>query len=1341
MFRSVSLLVLAVTAASAATTDGTCTTPIETLTQDNGEQLRLLQAACANDAACAASMSCGGGLELTPGQLKIAPRAVAVAQKASPGAVCRSSGDPHVKSFVKNEDGNRMKYDFQMSGIFWLVYSDELKVQVRQCPWSLPRGTGARVKGNTAVAIQYMDEEVITIMGADDRQSMPTVTVAGVTLTADDRAKGIAGVSSGSMNFDKGGYTVDVRKTNGVFLNLVVAVPAGGVPWVNPGKSDEIDTAVMSGLCVSIPAAAHTDRQNPTPILVDSRMYGANTCAPDAWPPTPGPPPAIATPEPLEAGVPLRIKATPACADAGDGADDCVVDVLHTVDADPTVNWREEVVEPAITAKLVADVLIAKNEVAPPKEALALAPNAPPPTPGGACSSSGDPHFKSFTGEKFDFQMKGKYWLVHGPDLKVQVRQCPWSLPKTLSAGVQGNTAVAIQYKTGPIITILGGQNSHGSENLPSVCVTPAGATPNHDCTTGVVGDDVSAGVSGHDTGSITFEKDGYKVRISKGGRVFLNVNVAVPENGIPWEDAPMCDLLANTDATAECPKGCNSIPETVARTCRLDPNTDRCPDRPECTQTSTSQTGSAPVDVGGVQTCAAGFTLLGADCVKYVRACMGNIPIVPASCSGTAKPYNTVDTAGATAMLGLCVDRAAAQLADQWAGAPPVGNNNPAATAPVDILFDDRTYDDGSAPATCSGTATDTAQTCSTLPADAANCGAEAGCTLNAAAGTQLVCPQDNWPDVPPVPSPPPPPPPPAIPPEDPDVRPLAEPACKGAGDGAADCVTDVLFAIDADPDLKTSGEWRTEIALPAVKVALIHDAETFRVAPPLRSFTIAQSTKPPTWSCVRAEITLVLDIYEVAGTTGQSGFEKDFRKDVATALQIAESRVSIEKVRTASGSTNCVVAFNVKAGSGGIPLDTSVIVTSFRAARNIAGVQTIAGAENIGMVSCATLAAVPLYDAPDEEWTTWELLLLLICLLLGCCCAFSAAYIVGQSEGRNEAVNKSEFLDLIVSGDGIPDDLIHDKVEIEAARLKVQDGIDDHTRLLFEQMDADRSGSLSKEEIMTLVQAEGLMVEPSYVDGVIAAYDADQSGDLNLEEFAAMHSIIQRKAGVARLAARADTRLSRAVNVMEQKTGWDLDRDGDVGEAGRADTRVSKPWRDQLEEAKRRMPPSLATLGSRRQTDAAPPPLDYQAEEKREPPSLESLRTRSVPDGGGFGAVGLPEPQQPRSQTPERRAAPAQPLPSTDDRDPLGLGLGINQSGRSMRAIIPDADAADIEIGASVRGMASAFNEGVASGMSLSEMQRGESLRGSQLKIELAAPPRRAATPPRLTSPSVGI
>jgi hypothetical protein len=53
----------------------------------------------------------------------------------------------------------------------------------------------------------------------------------------------------------------------------------------------------------------------------------------------------------------------------------------------------------------------------------------------------------------------------------------------------------------------------------------------------------------------------------------------------------------------------------------------------------------------------------------------------------------------------------------------------------------------------------------------------------------------------------------------------------------------------------------------------------------------------------------------------------------------------------------------------------------------------------------------------------------------------------------------------------------------------------------------------------------------------------------------------------------------------------------------------------------------------------------------------------------------------------------------------------------------------------------MAVAFNDGMATGKTLSEMKQSESLRGEKLKLELQAPPRRATTPPRLTSPSVGI
>jgi hypothetical protein len=556
--------------------------------------------------------------------------------------------------------------------------------------------------------------------------------------------------------------------------------------------------------------------------------------------------------------------------------------------------------------------------------------------------------------------------------------------------------------------------------------------------------------------------------------------------------------------------------------------------------------------------------------------------------------------------------------------------------------------------------------------------------------------------------------------------VREDATPACAAAGEGAGDCVTDVLFAVEADPSI----DWRAEVVEPNIMTHLIREADTARVAPPRQKFIIASSTQPRPWSAVRAEVTLDTSIHEVAGTTEeQATFEKEFKRDVAQALGCSSNRVSIDKVSTPANSDNCRVAFTVAADASGDSYDVEQLAAVFSTPQTIASSQTMTAAENIGMVNSNDAKAV--YEVPDDDWSIWDYLLLLLLLLLLLCCGFWTAYFVGQSNGRNQKVNQSEFLDLVMQGE---DDL-HDKEQIAAAQLQASQGIDDHTRALFEQMDIDKSGTLTKEEIMGLVAAENPGgVDPEYVDGVISAYDTDQSGDLNLEEFAAMHNVIQRKAAQAKLDARASSRLSMAVNYMEQKTGWDLDRDGDVGVAGRADTNANGGWRDQLSRLPR---PQRKSVGEARQLPEFGDE-QYQAEEvKRTPPPLESLR-----GDGSFGAVGLPTPQ--RASTPERRTAPVRPPPAavqTDDRDPLGLGLGVNQSGRTVRAAVPDADRRSIEVGASVRGMAVAFNDGVATGKTLSEMKQRESMRGEKMKLELQAPPRRATTPPRLTTPSVGI
>lgn len=1164
--------------ATAAAAAGTCTTQVGTAA---GVQQQLLEAACSNDAACAAAMSCDGGAELTEAQLNIAPRAVAVAQKASPGAVCSSTGDPHFKSFAKE------KFDFQQSGHYWLVHSALFKVQVRQCPWSLPGSPNAGVKGNVAVAIQYMNEAPITVLGADTREGFPSVT------GGDDAAAGISGDGTDHLRFEKGGYVVRMSKGNGIFLNVHVAVPTGGVPWadsatfpMSAGQSDPIDVGAMKGLCVSIDAARAADAAPLADILADTRHP---TCVAQAWP-------AILPPAPVvPVNAPVRLQAEPACAGAGDGADDCVVDVLHTVDVTPDIDWRQEVVEPALQAKMIEEVLEIRVDPPAPEPITA----APAPPPGGVCLSQGDPHFKSFAGEKFDFQMMGKHWLVHSMDFKVQVRQCPWSLPNSPNAGVRGNVAIAIKYRDEPTITVLGADSRGSCSDTALLTQGDCEAVEGNEWSKhylsvsveGAEGDSAAAGISGHGTGNVKFEKDGFSVHMGQTNAIFMNLNVAVPPGSIPW---------ATTDS-------------------------------------------AEPIDT-------------------------------------------TACTAGNTCMQGLCVSIPAAQQAVAYSGTNWGGGG----AGVNDILDDARDF-------------------------GGHQCGQEPWPVTPTEAPIPAVVAQLAAPEATPEPA---------------GVRAAATPACAGAGDGADDCVTDVLFTVDADPQ----ADWRQEVVRPAIKTNLIQEKERARVVPPQRAQPVSILSAAPaaatTWNCVRAEVTLQKDILSVAGTTGEAQFERDFKADVAEVLAVPAARVTIDKVRTTASSTDCVVTFTVLPGPDG-PYDTSALEQRFGAAPTLAGVSASA-ARDVAMVQQAPAQPVA-YDVPEEDWSLWMWLFVLVLLLLLSCCLFWAAYLYGQSAGRNEAINKKEFLDIVVQEDEVTEE------EISRARSEMDGEVEEHICVLFDEMDVDNSGTLTKDEIMKLIEAEGLEVDPKYVDGVISAYDLDGSGDLGLEEFAVMHRIIQKKSADAKLAKRANSRLSMAVNYMEQKTGLDLDRDGDVGVAGRADTGVSKGWRESLPKV-----PARPTLQAKPELEVEmDSDMQFQAEEpkpKTAPPPLSSLRRGpsalgAIQAANAFGAVGLTPPARP--VTPER-AAPARPAALTDARDPLGLGLGVNQSGSRTFS----EASADIEIGASVRGMALAFNDGVAAGASLSELKEGEASRGSKLKLELPTPPReRPKAPARLTSQSVGI
>ena len=49
-----------------------------------------------------------------------------------------------------------------------------------------------------------------------------------------------------------------------------------------------------------------------------------------------------------------------------------------------------------------------------------------------------------------------------------------------------------------------------------------------------------------------------------------------------------------------------------------------------------------------------------------------------------------------------------------------------------------------------------------------------------------------------------------------------------------------------------------------------------------------------------------------------------------------------------------------------------------------------------------------------------------------------------------------------------------------------------------LFEAIDHDHSGALSRAEVAQLLTDQNIVVESSYLDGLLDAYDLDQSGEI---------------------------------------------------------------------------------------------------------------------------------------------------------------------------------------------------------------------------------------------------
>lgn len=75
------------------------------------------------------------------------------------------------------------------------------------------------------------------------------------------------------------------------------------------------------------------------------------------------------------------------------------------------------------------------------------------------------------------------------------------------------------------------------------------------------------------------------------------------------------------------------------------------------------------------------------------------------------------------------------------------------------------------------------------------------------------------------------------------------------------------------------------------------------------------------------------------------------------------------------------------------------------------------------------------------------------------------------------------------------------------------IEPHITQHVQEAFARYDIDNSGTISKEEALSMVQNMGLNVSRGYIDGVWGVYDANGDGVLDMQEFSRFLTVLDRK------------------------------------------------------------------------------------------------------------------------------------------------------------------------------------------------------------------------------------
>jgi len=258
--------------------------------------------------------------------------------------------------------------------------------------------------GTVIVPFEAVRAECVIELTKDNDNNRVMSEGDEVTQTITVLNAGPAAIGSGSLVVDTlmGPYTIDISEATGgtTVVTIIHTIPPGEI--VN--ESCEVEPYVPSS---DAPSVTPTGFPTMSPTSSPSKPPTGTPNAEPSSPPTGTPTgtPTVSTPSPTDA----TRAPTPAPTHPPTGTP--TVSTPAPSDATPTPTPRPKTPPPVLIVKTPAPT-----------------PATPPPTPSPIGSSSGDPHFLTWTGGKFDYHGECDLVLVHNPDfaggkgLRVHIR-------------------------------------------------------------------------------------------------------------------------------------------------------------------------------------------------------------------------------------------------------------------------------------------------------------------------------------------------------------------------------------------------------------------------------------------------------------------------------------------------------------------------------------------------------------------------------------------------------------------------------------------------------------------------------------------------------------------------------------------------------------------------------------------------------------------------------------------------------------------------------------------------------------------------------------------------------